>query len=203
MLSDEIYEHILFDERRFVSTAQAWPELREQVLTVNGVSKAYAMTGWRIGYGAGPKALIDVMSKVQSQVSSAPSAVSQAAAAEALSGPQACVAEFRRAFERRRDLVVEQVANIERLALDPPGGAFYAYIDCTACIGLRTAAGKLIENDVALTQYLLRDAGVATVPGQAYGLSPYLRISTATSSALLDKAMQRMAESLSRLKSAG
>ena len=173
VLSDEIYEHILFDDRVFTSFAEACPELKDRVLTANGVSKAYAMTGWRIGYGAGHKALIAAMTKVQSQVSSGACSIAQAAAVAALSGPQGVVRSFREAYEQRRDLVVERIDSIPGLLLDPPGGAFYAYIDCSDCIGLKRPDGSVINDDVALTQFLLNDAGVAVVPGTAYGLSPF------------------------------
>lgn len=200
VLSDEIYEHILFDGRAFLSFAAANPQLKDRTLTVNGVSKAYAMTGWRIGYGAGPKPLIAAMSKVQSQICSGACSVAQAAAAAALNGPQDEVAVFRAAFEARRDLVVERVARIAGLTLDPPGGAFYAFIGCAGLIGAQTPDGKTLEDDTAVTAYLLDDAGIAAVPGSAYELSPFFRISTATSLEVLDVAMDRIAASVAKLK---
>ncbi len=199
LLSDEIYEHILFDDRQFVSSANALPHLKNRILTVNGVSKAYAMTGWRIGYGAGPKALIDVMIKVQSQVSSAPCSIAQAAATQALNGPQDTVNQFREAFERRRNLVVEGINKIPGFTLKAPGGAFYAYVGCQALIGTTTPKGEMINSDNDLASYLIHEAGVATVPGSAYELSPYIRLSTANSDENLSAAMERMGTAVALL----
>ena len=151
ILSDEIYEHILFDGRRFLSFAAANPSLKNRTLTVNGVSKAYAMTGWRIGYGAGPKPLIAAMTKVQSQICSGACAIAQAAAAAALNGPQDDVRRFCAAFEERRDLVVDRIANIDGLTLDPPGGAFYGLIGCADLIGAQTEDGETLSDDADVT----------------------------------------------------
>ncbi len=197
-LSDEIYEHIIFDNQTFISFAKACPDLKSQVLTVNGVSKAYAMTGWRIGYAAGPAELIAGMTKVQSQVSSAPCSIAQAAATVALNGPQEDVEIFRRAYEARRDLIVDSVAEIPSLKLAPPGGAFYAFIDCAAFIGSSSPGGKTIKTDVDFAEVLLHEAHVAVVPGSAYGMSPYFRISTASSETLLASAMERISIFLSK-----
>jgi len=200
ILSDEIYEHILFDGNMFKSFAAINGDLKNRTLTVNGVSKAYAMTGWRIGYGAGPRELVTGMIKVQSQISSGACSVAQAAATAALNGPQDDVRRFRDAFEARRDLVVRRVADIEGLTLAPPGGAFYGYIGCAALIGARTPDGAVIDSDINLTAYLLSSAGVAVVPGSAYELSPYFRISTAASEAVLAVAMDRIADTVARLE---
>jgi len=200
LMSDEIYEHILFDNRQFVSAEKALPQLNNRTLTVNGVSKAYAMTGWRIGYCAGPKALIDVMTKVQSQVSSAPCSIAQSAAVEALNGSQACVAEFREAFERRRNLVVSSIQQINGLQLQVPGGAFYAYVGCEALLGLKTPGGQIIDTDTELATYLLNEAGVATVPGSAYDLSPFIRLSTANSDDNLKLALERVSKAVKQLQ---
>ncbi|QIE57435.1 pyridoxal phosphate-dependent aminotransferase [Pikeienuella piscinae] len=200
LLADEIYEHILFDGRAFRSFAAACPELKNRVLTVNGVSKAYAMTGWRIGYGAGPAPLIAAMTKVQSQISSGACSIAQAAAAAALEGPQDEVRRFRNAFEKRRNLVVERVAGIPGLRLAPPGGAFYALIECGALIGATTPDGGVIGDDADLTAYLLTRAGVAAVPGAAYGISPYFRISTASSEEVLTQALERIATAVGALR---
>jgi aspartate aminotransferase len=199
VLSDEIYEHILFDDQTFTSFAAACPEFADRVLTVNGVSKAYAMTGWRIGYGAGHPDLITAMVKVQSQICSGACSVAQAAAVAALNGPQTDVTRFRAAFQQRRDLVVARVAAIPGLTLDPPAGAFYAYIGCAALIGARTPDGTILTDDAALTAYLLTAAGVAAVPGAAFGMSPYFRISTASAAETLDLAMTRIAAALAQL----
>ncbi len=199
VLSDEIYEHIVFDEKPFVSFASACPELRDRMLIVNGVSKAYAMTGWRIGYAAGPSELVKAMTTVQSQASSGPSSVSQAGAVVALTGPQDQVAEFAAAFERRRNIVVNAVAAIPELHLDAPGGAFYAYIGCADLIGSIAADGTALGDDIAVTSFLLDEAGVAAVPGAAYGCSPFFRLSTASSDELLTEAMRRIAAAIETL----
>lgn len=199
VLSDEIYEHIIFDGAPFVSFASACPELRERTLVVNGVSKAYAMTGWRIGYAAGPAELIKAMTTVQSQASSGPSSVSQAGAVVALTGSQATVAAFAEAFERRRNIVVDAVAAIPELHLDAPGGAFYAYIGCAGLIGAITGDGSVLVDDVAVTSFLLDEAGVAAVPGAAYGYSPFFRLSTASADDLLIGAMRRIAAAIRTL----
>lgn len=200
ILSDEIYEHIIFNGRAFVSFGAACPELRDRSLIVNGMSKAYAMTGWRVGYSAGPKGLIKAMATIQSQSCTSVSAPAQIAAKAALEGPQDCVAEFCAAFERRRDLVVEGIAKISALSLDPPEGAFYAYIGCAALIGAKTQAGETLQDDVAVAKYLLDEGHVAAVPGTAYGLSPFFRISTATSDEVLAEAVKRIGTAVSKLE---
>lgn len=199
IMADEIYEHIVFTGQRFISFGTACPSLKSRTIIVNGVSKAYAMTGWRIGYGAGPQALISGMNKVQSQISSGACSVAQAAAAAALNGSQTCVRDFCAAFERRRDLVVGRIDAIPGLSLDPPGGAFYAFVACAAYIGMATREGQVIEDDTQLTEYLLSDAKVATVPGSAYGLSPFFRLSTAAADEVLMLALDRISESLAKL----
>lgn len=199
ILSDEIYEHIVFDGRDFISFGAACPQLRDRSLIVNGVSKAYAMTGWRVGYAAGPRDLIKAMSTVQSQSCTSVCTPAQIAAQAALDGPQDEVVRFREAFERRRDLVVEGINTIDGLTLTPPEGAFYAYIGCAALIGAKTPAGDVLSDDVAVTQYLLDEGHVAAVPGTAYGLSPFFRISTATSDAELTKAIGRITDAVTRL----
>ncbi|MEP3947176.1 pyridoxal phosphate-dependent aminotransferase [Ascidiaceihabitans sp.] len=200
ILSDEIYEHILFDGRKFLSFAAANPQLKDRTLTVNGVSKAYAMTGWRIGYGAGPVPLIAAMTKVQSQICSGACAIAQAAAAAALNGPQDEVRRFNAAFEARRNLVVDHVAGIDGLTLEPPQGAFYALIGCEALIGATTPDGTTLVNDADVTAYFLKAAGIAAVPGRAYGLEPFFRISTAASEAVLSTAMTRLASAVAALQ---
>jgi len=199
VMSDEIYEHIVFDDNEFACFAVACPDLRDRTLIVNGVSKAYAMTGWRIGYCAGPPELVAGMNKVQSQITSGACSVAQAAAAAALQGPQDSVREFKQAFERRRDLVVKRVDQIPGLTLDPPSGAFYAFIGCDDYLGKRDGDGYIIDNDLQFTEYLLKQAKVATVPGSAYGLSPYFRISTATSDEVLSQALDRIDQALNLL----
>lgn len=201
VLSDEIYEHILFDGREFVSFGKACPELRERTLIVNGVAKAYAMTGWRIGYAAGPAPLLRAMNTVQSQSVTSVASPMQAAALAALTGPQECIATFREAFERRRNLVVSGIAGIDGLTLPPPEGAFYAYIGCAGLIGKRTPQGKILETDVDVADYLLAQGHVSSVPGTAYGLSPFFRISTATSDAVLSEAIIRIGRAVAALQS--
>ena len=199
ILSDEIYEHIVFDGRAFVSFGKACPELRDRTLIVNGVAKAYAMTGWRVGYAAGPAVLLKAMNTVQSQSVTSVASPMQAAALAALTGPQDCIAQFCTAFQRRRDLVVQAVADIPGLTLSAPEGAFYAYIGCAGLIGRRTPSGDLLTDDTAVVRYLLNEAHVGAVPGAAYGMSPYFRISTATSDAILTKAMTRIARAVAAL----
>ncbi|MGN6307446.1 MAG: pyridoxal phosphate-dependent aminotransferase [Mesorhizobium sp.] len=202
VLSDEIYEHIIFDNRKFVSFGKACPDLKDRTLIVNGVAKAYAMTGWRVGYAAGPAPLVKAMNTVQSQSCTSVAAPMQAAALAALTGPQDCVGEFRAAFERRRDLVVAGIAGIEGLTLPPPEGAFYAYIGCAALIGRRTPKGTVLADDVAVADYLLAEGHVSSVPGTAYGLSPFFRISTATSDAILTEAIARIGRAVAALQPA-
>lgn len=192
VLSDEIYEHILFDGRAFVSFGKACPELKDRSLIVNGVSKSYAMTGWRVGYAAGPAPLVKAMATIQSQSVTSVCSIAQAATVAALNGPQDEVARFRKAFEARRDLVVEGIGGINSLTLSPPEGAFYAYIGCAGLIGRKTPAGVVLEDDAAVAAYLLNEGRVASVPGVAYGLSPYFRISTATSEEVLTEAVARI-----------
>jgi len=200
VLSDEIYEHIIFDGRRFVSFGKACPELKDRTLIVNGVAKSYAMTGWRVGYAAGPAPLVKAMSTIQSQSVTSVNAMAQAATVAALNGPQDEVAKFREAFERRRDLVVEGIRKINGLTLPPPDGAFYAYIGCGSLIGRKTPKGEVMADDTAVANYLLNEARVSSVPGAAYGLSPYFRISTATSDDVLAEAVARIAEAVARVE---
>jgi aspartate aminotransferase len=199
ILSDEIYEHILFDGREFTSFGNACPELRDRTLIVNGVAKAYAMTGWRVGYAAGPAPLLKAMNTVQSQSVTSVAAPMQAAALAALTGPQDCIAQFRAAFERRRDLVVAGVAAIPGLTLSPPEGAFYAYIGCADLIGRITPKGQVLADDTDVVAYFLNEAHVGAVPGAAYGLSPFFRISTATADATLTEALARIARAVASL----
>ena len=199
ILSDEIYEHILFDGRTFTSFGAACPHLRDRTLIVNGVAKAYAMTGWRIGYAMGPAPLIRAMNTVQSQSVTSVAAPMQAAALAALTGPQDCIATFRSAYERRRNLVVAAIGAIPGLTLSPPEGAFYAYIGCAGLIGKRSPQGRHLTDDTAVADFLLHEAHVGTVPGAAYGLSPFFRISTATSDAILTEATARLARAVATL----
>ena len=186
---------------KFVSFGKACPELRDRSLIVNGVSKAYAMTGWRVGYAAGPAPLIKAMSIVQSQSCTSVCSLAQAAALAALTGPQDCVAEFRAAFERRRDLVVAGIAQIAGLTLDAPAGAFYAYIGCADPDRHAHARWHGSGGRLGSREYLLSEGRVAAVPGAAYGLSPFFRISTATSDVMLsDAAIARIGAAVVKLQ---
>jgi aspartate aminotransferase len=199
LLVDDMYEHILYDGFRFVTPAALEPRLKNRTLTVNGVSKAYAMTGWRIGYAGGPRDLIKAMAVVQSQSTSCPSSISQAAALEALTGPQDFLKERTASFQRRRDLVVAALNAIEGLDCRVPEGAFYTFSGCAGMLGKTTPAGKRIETDTDFCAYLLEDALVAVVPGSAFGLSPFFRISYATSEAELREALERIAKACAAL----
>ena len=192
VMSDDMYEHLVFDDFEFFSPAQIEPGLYERTLTVNGVSKAYAMTGWRIGYGAGPKFLIDAMRKIQSQSTSNPCTVSQWAAVEALNGPQDFLVENAKVFQRRRDLVVRMLNVAEGIDCPTPEGAFYVYPSIAGCIGRTTPGGTVIEDDETFCKELLEATGVAVVFGAAFGVSPNFRVSYATSDEQLTTACERI-----------
>jgi len=192
VMSDDMYEHLVFDDFTFVTPAQVEPGLYDRTLTCNGVSKAYAMTGWRIGYAAGPVALIKAMATIQSQSTSNPSSVSQYAALEALNGPQEFLGPFREAFQRRRNLVVDMLNEAPGITCPKPEGAFYVYPDISGCIGKTSAGGTRIENDEVFAKALLAETGVAVVFGAAFGLSPNFRVSYATSDAALTEACTRI-----------
>ncbi len=199
LLVDDMYEHIVYDAFRFVTPAQLEPGLKNRTLTVNGVSKAYAMTGWRIGYAGGPRELIKAMAVVQSQATSCPSSISQAASVAALNGPQDFLKERTESFQRRRDLVVDGLNAIDGLDCRVPEGAFYTFSGCAGVLGKVTPSGRRIETDTDFCAYLLEDAHVAVVPGSAFGLSPFFRISYATSEAELKEALERIAAACERL----
>ena len=200
VMSDDMYEHLVYDGFTFVTPAQVEPGLFDRTLTINGVSKSYAMTGWRIGYAGGPAELIKAMSKVQSQSTSNPCSVSQAAAVEALNGPQDFIAERNTVFAERRDMVVELINDIEGLTCLIPEGAFYVYPSCAALIGRKTPEGKILRGDGDFVTYLLEAEGVASVQGEAFGLSPYFRISYATSTEALSEACARIKRAVDALK---
>lgn len=188
VLSDDIYEHLIFDGAAFHTMAQVEPRLRARTLTMNGVSKAYAMTGWRIGYGTGPRWLIEAMEKLQGQQTSGASSISQHAALAALTGPQDFIQESRSVFEARRDMMVQMLNDTPGLQCENPGGAFYAFASCEALIGRTTAAGTLLSTDEDVAYALLDEAGVAVVHGSAFGLGPYIRIAYALDNASLRQA---------------
>ncbi|QMU57029.1 MAG: aminotransferase class I/II-fold pyridoxal phosphate-dependent enzyme [Boseongicola sp.] len=192
VLTDDMYEHIAFPGFEFSTPAQVCPSLKDRTLTLNGVSKAYAMTGWRIGYAGGPSHLIAAMRKIQSQSTSNPSAISQWAAVEALSGPQDFIVDNVKIFRRRRDLVVAGLNAAKGISCPEPQGAFYVYPSIAGCIGKTSAGGALIESDEAFSTALLEETGVAVVFGAAFGLSPAFRVSYATSDAQLTEACARI-----------
>ncbi|GBD40829.1 Aspartate aminotransferase [bacterium HR39] len=199
VLTDDIYEHLVYDGFTFTTILQVAPDLRERTLTVNGVSKAYAMTGWRIGYGAGPKPLVRAMATIQSQSTTNPCSISQAAAVAALTGPQDFLAEWRRVFRERRDLVVEMLNAAPGISCPKPQGAFYVYPSCAGVIGKRTPEGQVIGSSEDFARLLLEKKGVAVVHGAAFGLDPHFRISYATSTDLLREACRRIQEFCSEL----
>jgi aspartate aminotransferase len=199
LVADDMYQHMVYDDFRFVTPAAIEPRLRDRTMTVNGVSKAYAMTGWRIGYGAGPNALIRAMAVVQSQSTSCPSSVSQAAAVAALNGPQDVLIERRRAFQRRRDLIVDALNAIDGVICRRPEGAFYVYASCAGLIGRRTPDGATIDSDSAFCRFLLEQHDVAVVPGSCFGLAPFFRLSYAASEQELSEAVRRIANTCREL----
>jgi aspartate aminotransferase len=199
IMSDDIYEHIVYDGFKFATIVEVEPKLFDRTLTVNGVSKSYSMTGWRIGYAGGPEDLIKAIAIIQSQSTSNPSSISQAAAVEALNGPQHFLATMNISFKRRRNLVVEGLNKIAGLKCNNPEGAFYVFPDCSALFGKKTAKGKVITDDSDFVEYLLEDYLVAVVQGSAFGTNGYFRISYATSDAVLEKALIRIAEAVKAL----
>jgi aspartate aminotransferase len=200
VMADDMYEHIVYDGFQFATLAEVCPSLYERTLTVNGTSKAYAMTGWRIGFAGGPQWLIKAMAKLQSQSTSNPCSIAQAAATAALNGPQDFLVERAAAFQRRRDLVVDGLNAIPGIVCPKPEGAFYVYPDVSGLIGKTTSKGLRIENDEMLIGYLLDEGRVAAVHGGAFGLEPAFRVSYATSDALLTEACNRIAEAAGALK---
>ena len=199
VLSDDIYEHVLFDGREFCTMAQVAPELKERTLTVNGVSKAYAMTGWRIGYCVGPLELIKAITKLQSQSTSNPSSIGQAAALEALTGPQGFIAERTKIFQDRRDAVVAQLNAIPGITCHLPEGAFYVFPSCAGIIGKTTPAGQVLKTDEDFVLYLLDSEKLAGVHGAAYGSTPFFRFSFATSIAVLNEGCIRLRRACEQL----
>ncbi|RAK66473.1 pyridoxal phosphate-dependent aminotransferase [Phenylobacterium kunshanense] len=192
ILTDDMYEHLVFGDFEFSTIAQVEPALYDRTLTMNGVSKAYAMTGWRIGYAAGPEPLIKAMAKVMSQTTSNPSSISQWAAVEALNGTQAFIKPNAKLFEQRRDLVVSMLNQAKGIKCPTPEGAFYVYPSCEELIGKTARSGKVIGSDADFATELLEAEGVAVVFGAAFGLSPFFRISYATSNAVLEDACTRI-----------
>ncbi len=194
IMSDDIYEHLVYDDFKFKTIAQLNSKLINQTLTINGVSKAYAMTGWRIGYAAGNKDLIKAMAKLQSQSTSNPSSISQAASVEALNGDQGFLKSRAEVFKKRRDFVVNKLNNMNGITCSLPEGAFYVFPSCKDLFGKKTVDGKIIENDEDFVTALLEIAGVAVVQGSAFGLNGFFRISYATSDDLIASACERISK---------
>ena len=200
VFADDMYEHIVYDDFRFATIAEVCPQLYDRTLTVNGCSKAYAMTGWRIGFAAGAPWLIKAMAKLQSQSTSNPCSIAQAAAVAALTGDQSFLKERAAAFQTRRDLVVSMLNQANGITCPRPEGAFYVYPDVAGVIGKTTPKGKAIDTDNDFAAYLLDEARVAVVQGAAFGLSPAMRISYATSEAALTTACERIQEACAALR---
>ena len=199
ILTDDIYEKIIYDENKFYTIASILPELKNRTLTLNGVSKAYCMTGWRLGYCAASKDIILAMNKIQSQSNSSTSSISMAASVEALLGNQDFIKTHNIEFKKRRDLVVKKLNTIEGISCGIPPGAFYVYPNCSGIIGKTTPKGDKIESDENFMAYLLESEGVAGVQGEAFGLSPYFRLSYATSEKVLTEACNRIARACEKL----
>ena len=199
ILTDDIYEKIIYDDNKFYTIAQVEPKLKNRTLTLNGVSKSYCMTGWRVGYAGGPKEIISAMNKIQSQSTTSTSSISMAAAVEALNGTQHFISDHNLEFKKRRDLVVNKLNSAKGITCSKPSGAFYVYPSCKGCIGKKTPDGKEIRNDEDFMQFLLESVGIAGVHGAAFGLSPYFRISYATSSKILEDACSRIINACEKL----
>jgi len=199
ILGDDIYEHVVYDGFEFATVVQVEPRLYERTLTLNGVSKAYCMTGWRIGYAAGPVDLIKGIAAVQSQSTSNPCSISQAASVAALNGPQDFIPKHNEIFKQRRDMVVDMLNKAKGIHCLKPEGAFYVYPSCAGTIGRKTPQGKVIKTDEDFVTYLLESKGVAVVQGTAFGLAPYFRISYATSTEVLKDACTRIQQACDAL----
>ncbi|MDE0919784.1 MAG: pyridoxal phosphate-dependent aminotransferase [Arenicellales bacterium] len=199
VMADDIYEHLVYDDFRFFTPAQIGGDLTERVLTCNGMSKAYCMTGWRMGFAGGPEWLIKAMAKLQSQSTSNPTSISQYAAVAGLNGPKDFLAENLAMFRQRRDLVVNLLNQVPGLDCPTPNGAFYVYPSCAGVIDRVTPSGQRIKSDNDFVEYLLDEAEIAAVPGDAFGLSPHFRVSYATSTELLEEACERIHRAVNKL----
>ena len=200
VMTDDIYEKIIYDDNKFFTIASVEPKIKNRTLTLNGVSKAYCMTGWRLGYCGGPKDIIAGMNKIQSQSTTSTSSISMAASVEALNGNQDFIEKHNIQFKKRRDMVVEKLNKIQGLSCAVPSGAFYIYPSCVGVIGKQTPKGNTINTDEDFMNYLLDSEGVAGVHGEAFGLSPYFRISYATDNKTLIDACERIERACSNLK---
>lgn len=199
VLTDDIYEKLVYGSEPFANILQVLPELQPRTLVINGVSKIYCMTGWRIGYAVGPRELIKAMNLVQGQSTNNANAIAQFAAVEALTGDQSCVGTFRAAFQERRDFIVDALRKVPGLEVDLPDGAFYAFVSCRALMGKRTPRGQLLSTDRDFVRYLLDDAQVAAVSGTGFLHSPYFRVSYAAGIDKLDEAARRIARAVEAL----
>ena len=199
VLSDDIYEKIVYDDHKFHTFAEVCPDLKDRTLTMNGLSKSYCMTGWRVGYAAGPSNIINAMNKVQSQNVSSTASISMAASVEALNGDQSFISSNNESFLRRRNLVVKNLNETPGLSCRTPEGAFYVFASCKGVLGKKTESGKILKTDGDFMDYLLEDVGVAGVQGSAFGLEGFFRISYATSDSILEDACQRIKNACSRL----
>ncbi len=200
VMTDDMYEHLVYDGFEFCTPAEVEPRLYERTLTCNGVSKAYCMTGWRIGYAGGPENLIKAMGAIQSQSTSNPSSISQAAAVAALNGPMDFIPLHNKSFKERRDLVISMLNQAKGLTCHRPEGAFYVYPSCVGTIGKTTPGGQTISNDTDFANYLLDAEGVAVVQGEAFGLAPHFRVSYATSTEVLEEACRRIQRACAALR---
>ena len=199
-MCDDIYEKIIYDEIDFHTLASVEPALKNRCLTLNGVSKSYCMTGWRLGYCGASKEIIAAMNKIQSQSTTSTSSITMAASVEAISGPQDFIFDHNKKFMKRRDLVVSKLNDIDGITCSKPDGAFYVYPNCKGILGKITPNGKKISSDEDFMTYLLEDQGVAGVHGSAFGLSPYFRLSYASSDDILETACNRIQIACSKLK---
>lgn len=199
VMTDDMYEHLRFDGITYYTIAQVEPKLFDRTLTVNGVSKSYAMTGWRIGFAGGPTELVKAMTLMQGQSTTNACSIAQAAAVEALNGDQMCVEKMRVEYERRRNMMVEKINQAPGLSVTAPPGAFYLYISCEGTLGKTSASGKTITTEADFVDYLLEDFNVATVPGSAFGLSPFFRVTFAVSDEEINEACKRITEACKAL----
>lgn len=199
ILTDDIYEKIIYDDNKFATLASVVPDLKKRTITLNGVSKSYCMTGWRLGYCGGPKEIINGMNKIQSQSTTSTSSISMAASVEALSGNQDFIFEHNIQFKKRRDMVIKKLNEIEGIICSTPPGAFYVYPSCADLMGKKSPNGEIIDSDEKFMNYLLESEGVAGVQGEAFGLSPYFRLSYATDENTLKDACNRIARACTAL----
>lgn len=199
VMSDEIYEHFVFGEARHVSLLNVAPDLKQRTLIINGASKGYAMTGWRLGFGAGPAFLIAAVAKLLSQTTTCPSSISQAAAVAAFAGDQQPIAAMREIYQQRRARMLDLLAEIPGLSCTPPAGAFYAFVNVSGLLGKRTPEGAVLHSDTDVVTWLLNEAGVATVGGAAYGMSPYIRLSFASAIEVIEQGCRRFKDAAERL----